>query len=100
MCKNQISKIQNQYKNIYIFGAYYNTQILLAMGLNDINIFGILDNCIEKQNKYLYGYNILIKSPNILKNEDSIVILKNGVYSKEIYDQIININKNTYIINF
>ena len=70
------------------------------MGLNDINIFGILDNCIEKQNKYLYGYDILIKSPNILKNEDSIVILKNGVYSNEIYDQIININKNTYIINF
>ena len=99
-CKYQISKIQNQYKNIYIFGAYYNTQILLAMGLNNINISGILDNCIEKQNKYLYGYDILIKSPNILKNEDSIIILKNGVYSNEIYDQIININKNTYIINF
>jgi 2-polyprenyl-3-methyl-5-hydroxy-6-metoxy-1,4-benzoquinol methylase len=99
-CKYEISKAKNTYKNIYIFGAYYNTQILLAMGLNTINISGILDNCIEKQDKYLYGYDILIKSPNVLKNEDNIVILKNGVYSNEIYNQIVDINKNTYIINF
>jgi hypothetical protein len=68
------------------------------MGLFNIELSGILDNCIEKQNKYLYGYNLLIQSPNILEKEDSIVILKNGVYCNEIYEQIRNININTRII--
>ena len=95
-CTKEISLIEN--KKIYIFGASYNTQILLAMGLTNLKIDALLDNCIEKQNKYLYGYNLLIKSPAILKDNDSIVILKNGVYSNEIYEQIMNINSNTYII--
>jgi 2-polyprenyl-3-methyl-5-hydroxy-6-metoxy-1,4-benzoquinol methylase len=98
-CIEEINKFKDN-KYIYIFGASYNTQILLSMGLiTNINITAILDNCVEKQNKYFYGFNILIKSPDILKDNDSIVILKNGVYSTEIYSQIMNINKNTHIIN-
>ena len=64
-----------------------------------IAINGILDNNSNKQGKYLYGFKIKIISPEILKDSDSIVILKNGYYSKEIKKQILNINSNTIIID-
>lgn len=85
-------------KKIYIFGASYNSQILLYLGLDKLDILGILDNCPEKQDKYLYGYNIKILSPEVLYNEDVIVILKNGYYSTEIKEQILKINKDAIII--
>jgi len=62
---------------------------------NKINIKGLVDNCIEKQCRYFYGYNLLILSPTILKTEDAIVILKNGVYIEEIKKQILDLNANT-----
>jgi hypothetical protein len=56
------------FSNIYLFGASYNTQYLLALGLNHSleKISGILDNCKEKQGKYLSGFSIKIFSPDIL----------------------------------
>jgi predicted SAM-dependent methyltransferase len=88
----------NLNKDIFIFGASYNTQILLFFGLNK-NIKGILDNCREKQNKYFYGTQLIVYSPDILlHNDDAIVILKNGYYSNEIFSQIKKINYNIDII--
>jgi predicted SAM-dependent methyltransferase len=87
----------NSNKEIYIFGASYNTQTLLFFGLNN-NIKGILDNCKEKQNKYFYGTELKIYSPEILSNNDNaIVILKNGYYVNEILVQIKEINSNVII---
>jgi hypothetical protein len=69
------------------------------LGINSNKIKGILDNSIEKQNKYFYGYDIYIYSPEILKNDkDCIIIVKNGCYTNEIIEQILNINKNINII--
>jgi len=85
-------------KNVYIFGASYNTQLLISLGLNISNIKGILDNCKEKQGRLLYGYDLLIYDPSILTQSDSIVVLKNGIYVNEIQEQIKNINKDTVII--
>ena len=47
-----------------------------------------------KENKRLYGTNLKVKSPQILKKEEApLVILKCGVYNNEIKNQIIkNIN--------
>jgi len=87
---------QNKNKKVYIFGASYNTQTLLFFGLNQ-NINGILDNCKEKENKYFYGTNLQIFGPEVL-NDDSVVILKNGYYSNEIYLQIREISPHILII--
>jgi predicted SAM-dependent methyltransferase len=95
-CKN---KLLNETRPIYLFGASYNNYLLLINGLNDINIKGILDNCLEKQGKYLYGFKHLIYSPEILKTQNAVVIIKNGYYSNEIISQINNINPNTFILN-
>ena len=91
-------KISNTTKNVYLFGASYNTQILLLLGLQVENINGILDNCKTKQGKYLYGFNLQIFDPLILKNNDCIVILQNGYYNNEIMNQIQLLNGNTEII--
>ena len=89
----------NETRPIYLFGASYNNYLLLINGLNNINIKGILDNCLEKQGKYLYGFKHLIYSPEILQTQDAVVIIKNGYYSVEIISQISNINPNTFILN-
>ncbi len=85
-------------KPVYIFGAGYNSQILLAMGIIHEKLCGVLDNCKEKQDNYLYGYSLQVFSPSILKDVDAIVILKNGYYCEEITQQIYSINPNTEII--
>jgi len=85
-------------KDVYIFGASYNTQFLLSFGLNPHRINGILDNCKDKQGKYLYGYDIKIFDPIVLTQNDCIVILKNGCYVNEVSNQIISINSNVQII--
>lgn len=94
-CNNIINS--NIDKIIYIFGASYNTQLLFSLGLNYYKINAILDNSKDKQTKYLYGYNIIIQSPNII-TKNSIIILKNGYYYNEIYTQLKNICSNILII--
>tara|TARA_B110000003_G_scaffold62782_1_gene63168 strand:+ start:952 stop:2070 length:1119 start_codon:yes stop_codon:yes gene_type:complete len=94
-----LDKLKDENKNIYIFGASIYASVLLYLGLNKLNIVGILDNSTEKQNKYLYGFDIKIYNPDILINNNSVVILKNGVYSKEIKEQIMLLNENTIIID-
>jgi len=85
-------------KDVFIFGASYNSQILLFSGIDMENLKGVLDNCKEKQNKYLYGTKLKIYNPEILINNDAIVILKNGYYSEEIFLQLRKINENLIII--
>ena len=86
--------------NIFVFGASYNTQYLLALGLNSIKLNGILDNCKEKQGKFLSGYSLQIFSPDIIKDiSNCIVIIKNGYYTNEISEQLKSINKNLLIIS-
>jgi hypothetical protein len=95
-CNEIIKSAEN---NVYVFGASYNTQFLLTLGLNLNKIKGILDNCKEKQNKYLYGYNLQIFSPEVIKNKECIIILKNGYYCEEIKIQLLSINPNTIILD-
>jgi predicted SAM-dependent methyltransferase len=88
----------NIHKDIFIFGASNNTQMLLFCGLDKEKFKGILDNCKEKQNKYFYGTKLKIYNPEILINNDAVVILKNGYYTEEICAQIKKINDNLIIV--
>jgi len=90
--------IRKTNKPVYIFGASYNTQLLLTMDINKNKIIGILDNCQNKHNKYLYGCDLKIYSPEIIKNNECIVIVKAGYYSNEIKEQLKRINENIEII--
>jgi len=78
----------------YLFGAHIFSQFLFAFGLKSKKIRNILDNSPLKQNKRLYGTNLIVKSPQILKGMGKVnVILKAGIYNAEIKKDILeNIN--------
>jgi hypothetical protein len=86
-------------KEIYLFGASYNTQFLLAFGFSKYNIVGILDNCKEKQGKYLYGYDLQIFDPIVVKDKKCVVIVRIGYYSKEVIEQLLVINPLLIIVS-
>lgn len=92
-------KINNTKKEkpIYMFGAHIFSQYLIECGIDINRIICLLDNDPNKQGKRLYGSEINVESPQVLKGIDSpIVILKSGVYNQEIKKDIIeNINPNT-----
>ena len=79
------------------FGAHIFTTYLIAFGLDITKVESILDNSETKQGKRLYGTNIIVHSPEILKNEKApVLILKAGIYNQEIKTQILSqINSNT-----
>lgn len=98
--KDLNSKINKLEKNIYLFGAHIFSQYLLQMGLNSESIISILDNDKNKQGSRLYGTNLMISSPEILKGEkEPIIILRAGNYNSEIKRDILeNINPSTVFI--
>ena len=74
--------------------------MLLFNGLNKNKILNILDNDPDKQGGFLYGTDLQVLSPKILKEiYQPIVILRAGEYNFEIKKEILkNINKNTKFI--
>ena len=93
-----IVRLVDDSMDTYIFGASYNSQYLLALGMSERNIKGILDNCKEKQGKYLYGYSLMIYPPSVICGKKCCVIVKNGYYSNEIIEQILQLNPHVIII--
>jgi hypothetical protein len=87
-------RIQNTGSPIYLFGAHVFSQYLIEFGLRTGRIVSILDNAPAKQGKRLYGTNLMVRSPNVLRDERSpIVILRAGAYNEEIKSDILgNIN--------
>lgn len=84
----------------FIFGAHIFTQFLLKFGLKEDLFSCVLDNDKTKIGNRLYGTNLKINSPKILKNYDSpVVVLKAAQYTNEIkHDIINNINPNVRFI--
>lgn len=84
---------------VFLFGAHIFSQYLLQFGLRDDKVVYILDNDPQKQEKRLYGTNLMVKSPTILSTtERPLVILKAGFYDREIREQILSINPKTTFI--
>ena len=102
--KNKIKKINQMIKkhdgNIYIFGAHVFSQFLINFGLEINRISYVLDNSYLKTNQRLYGYNLHIKKPEIIKKDfKPLIIAIVGQYKKEINSQIKSLNKSAKIIN-
>ena len=97
---NKIKNISSSVDKIYLFGAHIFSQKLLNIGLKESLVFGILDNDKYKQGKRLYGTNKLVYDPEIISSEKNIcVVVKAGLYTKEIIDQINIINDKVKIIS-
>ena len=93
-------EIKNKQSKIFLFGAHIFSQYLFSFGLDPNSIECILDNSPLKQGKRLYGTDLKVFSPQILKDEHApIVILKAGLYNDEIKQDILNnINSKTIFI--
>ena len=102
--QTEIKKINHQMENtngeIFLFGAHIFSQFLIYNGLNIDKIKSVLDNSNIKQNNRLYGTNLNVFSPKILKDySNPVVILKTATYNEEIKQDILNnINSNTLFI--
>jgi hypothetical protein len=86
--------------DLFLFGAHVFAQYLINMGLDTRSVISILDNDENKQGKRLYGTNLLVESPKVLKDRiKPVVILKAGVYNDEIKSEILqSINDSTVFI--
>lgn len=91
---------ESKEKDIFIFGAHIFTQYLIGFGLDQHLFKNVLDNDKNKIGNRLYGTKLNVKSPKILKDlESPIVVLKAAQYTEEIKKDILeNINKNTRFI--
>jgi len=87
-------------KQTFIFGAHIFTQFLTKNGLSEKLFSCALDNDLKKQGQRLYGTDLFVLSPKVLKCfEQPIVVLKAGQYTEEIKKDILeNINSNTRFI--
>lgn len=100
--KNYIKRLEQEVLTIkksvglekyYLFGGTVNSQFLLKMGLDESNLINLLDNDPLKHDKRLYGTKVLVKSPSILKDVSSpVVIVRSGPYNEEIKNGILQIN--------
>jgi len=69
----------------YLFGAHIFTQYLIASGLDTSGIVGILDNDRAKHGRRLYGTDLFVSSPAVLRDAGEVnVVLKAGGYNDEI----------------
>jgi len=89
-----------QKQSAYLFGAHVFSQYQLAFGLDASKIICLLDNSPQKQNRRLYGTDLFVSSPKVLKDQiNPVVILHAGQYSEEIKKDIIdNINPTTIFL--
>lgn len=78
---------------VYLFGAHLFSQYLIAFGLNQEKIVGILDNSELKIGKRLYGTKLNVFHPEKIRNKEKIaVVLKVATYREEILEQLYKIN--------
>jgi len=86
--------------DVYLFGAHVFSQYLLAFGLDTSGIVCILDNNPLKHNHRLYGTEMMVRSPEVLRGLVSPrVILKAGSHTEEIRRGILStINSTTQFL--
>lgn len=95
---NKIFLGKNKSSN-FIFGAHIFSQYLLKMGLKENNFSYVLDNSKDKFRKRLYGTNISIEKPGIIKKiKKPIVLVNMGQYQLEVESQLKKINRSVKII--
>ena len=87
--KELVTSLNNRIESLetptYLFGAHVFTQYLIAFGLDTTRIVGILDNDPSKHGRRLYGTDLNVYSPSVLKGAGKVnVVLKAGVYCDEI----------------
>jgi hypothetical protein len=96
---NDLKNLNNSLggEECFLFGAHVFSQTLFSMGLK-CNVKCILDNDKDKQGKRLYGTNLTVKDVGVISDyKYPKVIVRAGVYTLEIKEQLLKINPNVKI---
>ena len=89
---------EDKHRN-FIYAAHVATQYLLAAGLPENRFQGVLDNNVDKIGKRLYGHRLWVSSPSVISGIDRpVVILRSGVYDREISAQLLQLNPTVVIV--
>jgi hypothetical protein len=84
----------------YLFGAHVFSQALINFGLGQSHFRAILDNDRAKQGKRLRGSSLTVLSPETIVNDTSpLIVLRAGVYNREISEQLYRLNPNVKIVS-
>jgi hypothetical protein len=85
---------------IYLFGAHvFSQSIYMELNSRDKSLLRIIDNAESKQGKRLYGTDLKVYSPEILRGQKNVVVaLRASHYQEEVRNQILKINPCATII--
>lgn len=73
----------------YMYGAHFPAQLYFSLGLDKKRFSGVLDNSKSKVGRFLYGVNLEVYSPEILRaKKKPLVVCKMGPYTYEIKKQL------------
>ncbi|HXS07727.1 MAG TPA: methyltransferase domain-containing protein [Rhizomicrobium sp.] len=71
--------------DVFLMPASVYSQSLLALGLNEQNVTGLIDNAVAKQGRRLYGTALnVFPAAALLSANDPLVILNAGAHNNEI----------------
>lgn len=89
-----IKEIINLYRHeVYLYGSHFPAQYLIFNGIGTENIKGCLDQSKTKIGKTLYGTDLKVFSPEILRGKDNVIVVCHmGPYTDEIKKTILEIN--------
>ena len=93
--EQDVAEIKEKVGNnkFYLFGAHIFSQTLLNLGLDESQVLNILDNDSKKQEQRLYGTNLIVKSPQCLKDQiNPVIIVRGASYTDEIKESILQVN--------
>ena len=95
----KLNKIIDNFEGeLYLFGGTGFSIYLIKFGLKIDRIINILDNDPEKENKKVYGTNLIVKNPRIITDKKRVgVIVKAASYQEEIESQLIQLNNKVLI---
>jgi len=87
--KSLVKKAQSFEGTVYLFGGHVFSQFLIANGFNQELAVGVLDNDVAKQGLRLYGTDLKVLSPEVIRDDQrSAVIVRASQYNAEIASQL------------
>ena len=85
LAKDLNQRISSHSGEVFVFGAHVFTQYLIAFGLDTGGVVSILDNDPNKQGRRLYGTQLRVEPPSVLRQAaNPALVLRGGVYNEEI----------------
>lgn len=95
-----INKEIHKYDEVILFGCHMSSQFLLSNGLSENDIDFVADNAVNKQNKYLYGFDLKTISPSDINPDKNVlvILIHSGIYFKEIKQSLKKLNKKITVI--